>query len=91
MPSEPSLTNDFESFSNILKFKNHHHTLKLPIVAYADFESILVKVGKKSSKKTFVNNIHEPMSLVCTLCVINLCLKNVSQAICLKSHIFTAG
>lgn len=62
MPLEPQINSDSDSLSNVLKFKNHHHSLKLPIVAYADFESLLVKVNKKVSKKTFINSHHEPMS-----------------------------
>lgn len=60
MPSEPN--DDLSDSSNILQFKNHHHSLKLPIVCYADFECLLIKVNEKTSKKTVVNNIHEPMS-----------------------------
>lgn len=61
MPSKPS-HDDSDAPSNILKFKNFHHSLKLPIVCYADFESLLVKVNKKRSNKTVINNVHEPMS-----------------------------
>lgn len=60
MPSESTSNN--ENGSNILKFKNHHYSIKLPIVVYADFESILLKVNKKVSTKTKINNVHEPMS-----------------------------
>jgi len=62
MPSEPTINDRSYKTSNVLKFKNHHYSLKLPIVCYADFESLLIRENRKTSNKTTVNNTHEPMS-----------------------------
>lgn len=61
----------------ILKFKNTQYMFKLPIVIYADFESILKPVNVQTSKQTFVNNVHEPMSF----CIYVVCDNSLPQFI----------
>lgn len=46
----------------VLKFTNFHHKYRIPIVAYCDFECLLLKVNEKTSHFTTVLEKHEPMS-----------------------------
>lgn len=63
---------DSHSDHKILKFTKYQNTLRLPIVVYADFESILKPDGKKQSDKskhTYIKDTHVPMSFgVYTVC-----------------------
>lgn len=63
----PQLKNNQEPSK--LKFVNHHHKFKVPIVAYADFECILRKVNEEPSKYTTIENVHEPFSFCSYLVV----------------------
>lgn len=46
----------------VLKFENHLHKLKVPIVLYADFECLLKKTSVRESRYTTCVELHEPMS-----------------------------
>ena len=50
---------------DILRFKNFGHTLEVPFVIYADFESILVPVDDDVSKATRKLNKHVPCGFAC--------------------------
>ena len=69
---------DDEDEPKMLGFSNFHFKYKVPIVAYCDFESILMKPNPETkvqlSKNVTVKEIHEPMSFCVYLAIDNTSL-----------------
>ena len=68
---------------DILRFKNFGHTLEVPFVIYADFESILVPVEDDVSKSTRKLNKHVPCGFACL--TVSSCEKYNNEQVVLYS------
>jgi len=55
----------------IIKFKNFKKFQKAPIVVYADFESILIKMNENKGKSTILTQKHKPISFCYNIVCLN--------------------
>lgn len=76
-PVKAVMPNENKENPKILKFLNTQNMFRLPIAVYADFECILMPVNRQTSKYTFVDNIHDPMSF----CVYIVCSDTLPDCI----------